>query len=77
MGDKLEIIISVSKSDDTITVSKCLDPEFDMDVLTEALASLILINSKYTERKPEAVLVAVHKKLANAVTYHDIIKRSE
>lgn len=73
----LSITISVKKESDEISVSKCLDPQFDMEVLTEGLASLIMVNSKYTERNPLKVLEAVYKQLENAVKFHGTIRRSE
>lgn len=75
--DILQLIVTVYKENDTISVSQCRDPQFDLDVLTEALASLILINGKYTEKAPSEVLKAVHSKLLSAVKFHDNIMKSE
>lgn len=77
LPDKLQIIISVNKDDDMITVSKCLNPEFDMQVLTEGLASLIMIASKYTEKNPLETLDIVHKKLKTAVLFHGKMEKPQ
>lgn len=76
MNDILQIIVTVNKKDDLITVSKGIDPEFDLEVLTEALASLIMVASKFTEKTPEKVLETVHNKLQIAVKFHGKIERS-
>lgn len=76
-GDFFEIVIRVKKETDEITVSQCVDPQFDLDVLTEGLASLLMVNGKYTERPVLKVLDDVYGKLKAAVSFHDIIKRSE
>lgn len=73
----IQIVIQVNKDNDEITVSKCIDPQFDLDILTEGLASIICVNAKYTERAPERVLEDVHRKLKTAVTVHGNIKYSE
>lgn len=76
MDDTLQIIIKVNKNDDTIAVSKCIDPDFDLDVLTEGLASILILNGKFTERSPLKVLEAVHNKLQNAIKFHGSISKS-
>lgn len=75
--DILQITVTVYKENDTISVSQCRDPQFDLDVMTEGLASIILIAAKYTERSASEVLKAVHSKLLNAVKFHDNIMKSE
>lgn len=66
----LQIVVTVKRDSDEITISKCLDPQFDLEVLTEAVASLIIVNGKYTESKPEAVLKDVYNKLDKAIKFH-------
>lgn len=77
MPDKLQIIVSVNRDNDEISVSKCIDPQFDLEILTEALASLIIIAGKYTEKSPKKVLEDINSKLKNAVLFHGKIERSD
>lgn len=63
--------------EDTIWLSQCVDPQFDMQLLCEGLSTAIVVAAKYTERDPKDVLAEVVHNMTQAVAHHGNIKRKE
>lgn len=66
----ISIAVEVDK-DNIISVSKCIDPQFDLNLLTEALGIAVLVNARYTETTPEQVLKQVNKLLKASVAFDE------
>ncbi len=76
--EKPTITITLERKDaeDIIWLTQCVDPLFDMQLVSEALATQIVIAAKYTQRKPEDVLKEVVDILTNVVNFRGTVRRS-
>lgn len=77
--EKPQITITLERQDleDVIWLTQCVDPLFDMQMISEALATQIVIAAKYSNRTPEQVLKEVVDILTNVVKFRGTVRRSE
>lgn len=62
---------------DTVWLSQCVDPTFDMQLIAEGLATAIVINSEYTGVPALKILEEVVHNLAEGIKWHGKIQRHE
>ena len=65
------------KGQDTVMLTECVNPTFDMQLLCEGLATAIVVAAKYQTVAPEHVLQEVVHNLEQAVRHHGTIIRNE
>lgn len=63
--------------EDTIWLSQCVDPQFDMQLIAEGLATAIVMAAKYRGIDPVTQLAEVVENLQQGVKFHGTIKRNE
>jgi len=73
----ITVTIERGGEEDMVWLTQCVDPLFDAQILSEGLATAIVVAAKYTEKPLEEVLQEVVHKLEEAVRWHGTIKRSE
>lgn len=77
--EKPQITITLERKpgeDDLLWLSQCVDPVFDMNLVTEALATQICIAADYQQISPERVLKEVVDILKTVVKFRGTIRRS-
>lgn len=70
---KISINVEVDGKDE-IFVTQAVNPQFDLNLMTEALGMMILVASKYTERPPEDVLADTVKTLRSSVKFKEKVR---
>lgn len=75
--EKPRVTVNIERGDgeDSVWLSQCVDPVFDMQILVEGLATAICVAAQFIEKTPEEVLKDVINGLESSVSFHGKIER--